>query len=53
MSDLDFIVQELTLKDERIAQLENTLWDVISQLIDKGFKEDGLFIQSIKNQLNK
>lgn len=49
---LEFIVQELTLKGERIAQLEHFLEQLKSQLLDT-YAADSVIITCINNQLNK
>jgi hypothetical protein len=57
---LDLIVQELTLKDERINQLEEKLLKTIkfleehkSQLIDGGAAKDSVIVMSINAQIEQ
>lgn len=50
---LDFVVQELTLQRERIAELEKALENTISALKDYGYREDSIIMISLKNALNK
>jgi hypothetical protein len=49
---IDVLVTELTIQNERIAELEYTLKQLKSQLLDT-HKEDSLIITIIDNALNK
>ena len=51
-SDLDTLVTEITLQNERIVSLENGLKQLRSQLIDVGASKDSVLILSIDNLLN-
>ena len=49
----DTLVTELYLQRDRIAELENGLEELKSQLIDSGYKEDSVLILSINELKNK
>lgn len=49
----DTLVTELCLQRDRIAELENGLEELKSQLIDSGYKEDSVLILSINELKNK
>ena len=52
-STADILVTELCMQGERIAQLENGLDELKSQLIDYGFNENSVIIISINELKNK
>lgn len=51
-SDIDMLITEMTVQNERIAELEYTLVQLKSQLLDT-YAEDSVIITIINNSLKK
>jgi hypothetical protein len=51
-SDIDILITEMTVQNERIAELEYTLVQLKSQLLDT-YAEDSVIITIINNSLKK
>jgi predicted nucleotidyltransferase len=51
-SDIDILITEMTVQNERIAELEYTLEQLKSQLLDT-YAEDSVIITIINNSLKK
>jgi len=59
-TDIDFLAQELTLVNDKVKELEaynhnlrRDMSNIISQLIDGGFKEDSILIESIRGSIKR
>ncbi len=51
--EIDFLVQELTLRDELIAEISQYLKEHKQQLIDRGFSENSTTVSSVQVLINK